>query len=347
MTGTDYDVIVIGAGTAGLSAGAALHRSGLEYLILDRKSEIGLPVRSTGAVSMEWVKRIGMPTDSRIVSAEIRSMSFRTDTGNQISLDFGRTVGIVYDFTAYEKYLSQEFSGKLNIKMNTRVNSVNGNEVFTDSGSYTAKYIIFAAGPQSSFGKKLPRNEVLVAYEEIRKAPPRTDHQMVLWFSDMAPGGYFWDFADSDGKRKIGVCYYPVQSRSPKEVLEEFTKKFPEIAGECTGTMAHQIPLGEPALTVVNGSYMYTGDMVNAVLNTTAGGLQGAFWTGKAAAEALVAGDPSLYQKKWDEEIRPWLLKHHRLHRRMHRNGVKSISRLMTLAKIMPMSVKKKVFGGL
>ncbi|MCL5730952.1 MAG: NAD(P)/FAD-dependent oxidoreductase [Candidatus Thermoplasmatota archaeon] len=347
MPKTDYDVIIIGAGTAGLSAGAVLERSGMDYIILDKKREIGLPVRSTGAVSMEWVKRIGMPTDSSIVSANISSMSFRTDKGNSINLNFDRTVGIVYDFTAYEKFLSSKFAGNLNIRMNTRVNSVEGNTVYTDSGSYVGKHIIFAAGPQSNFGKKLPRNEVLVAYEEIRKASPRADYQMVLWFSDMAPGGYFWDFADKGGRRKIGVCYYPTEGKSPKEVLDRFTEKYPEISGECIDTMAHQIPLGEPAPSVTSGSYLYTGDMVNAVLNTTAGGLQGAFWTGKTAAEAVIAGDHSLYQKKWDEEIRPWLLKHHRLHRRMHRKGVKSISRLMTLAKIMPMSVKKKVFGGL
>ena len=55
----DYDAIVIGAGTGGLAAGIGLKQGGKNYLILDKKDEIGLPVRSTGAVSMEWVKKIG------------------------------------------------------------------------------------------------------------------------------------------------------------------------------------------------------------------------------------------------------------------------------------------------
>ncbi len=347
MTGSEFDAVIIGAGTAGLSAGAILEKSGLSYIILDKKKEIGVPVRSTGAVSIDWVRRIGMPTDQSIVSAEINSMSFRTDTGNKISLSYDRTVGIVYDFTKYEKFLAQKMAGKLNTRLETRVLSVKGNQIETESGTITGKKVIFAAGPQSSFGKKLQKNEVLVAYEEIRKAEPRKDYQMVLWFSDKAPGGYFWDFAESMDTRKVGVCYYPVTGRQPKDVLHEFDESFPEIRGECISTMAHQIPLGSPAEKVVAGDYLYTGDMVNAVLNTTAGGLQGAFWTGKAAGEAVVKGDAGLYQIKWDSEIRPWLMKHHNLHRRMHRKGVKSISRLMTLAKFMPMSVKKKVFGGL
>ncbi len=348
MTDYDYDVIIIGAGTAGLSAGAELEKNGISYIILDKKQEIGIPVRSTGAVSLEWVKRIGMPTSGKIVSAEIKNMSFRTESGKRIDLNFEKTVGLVYDFTLYEKFLAQEFAGKpLNIRMNTRVNSVDGNTVQTDKGSYRGKYIIFAAGPQSSFGPKLSKNDVLVAYEEIRNVPARKDFQMILWFSDRVPGGYLWDFAESDHSRKIGVCFYPGTGKQPKNVLYEFDGIYPDLKGDIISTMAHQIPLSRPVDTVVRGNYLYTGDMVNAVLNTTAGGLQGAFWTGKSAAESIINNNPSLYQQKWDGEIKPWLLKHHNMHRKMNRKGEKSIGRLITLAKMMPTSVQKRVFAGL
>lgn len=343
----DFDAVIVGAGTSGLSAGAALEKAGKRYIILDKKQEIGLPVRSTGAVSLEWVNRIGMPTDSSIVASGIKAMSFRTDTGKHIDMSFDRNVGLVYDFTKYEKFLSSSFAGKLNLRMNTRVSGISENTVTTDSGSFTAKYIIMAAGPQSTFGQKLDRKSVLVAYEETRKLPARKDFQMILWFSDMAPGGYFWDFADTEETRKIGVCYYPVSGEPPKEVLKKFTEKFPELSGQVAHTMAHQIPLSMPSEKVREGNVMYTGDMVNAVLNTTAGGLQGAFWSGKAAGQSVADDNPSHYQEVWDSEIRPWLLKHHNLHRKIHRNGAKSVGRYITLAKIMPKSMQKKIFGGL
>ena len=343
----DYDTIVIGAGTAGLSAGKSLKEAGSSYIILDKKDEIGLPVRSTGAVSTEWVKRIGMPMEESIIRSYIDSILFRTDTGKSISLRYDHPVGLVYDFTTYEKFLAEKFGGDLNIKLKTRVKSVEGNTVATDDETLTAKNIIMAAGPQSSFGQKLSRDNVLVAYEEVRELPARDDYQMTLWFSDNAPGGYFWDFADTDNTRKIGVCYYPLSPSKPKDVLASFTEKFPEVEGKPLSTIAHQIPLGPPAETVVKGNTMYTGDMINAVLNTTAGGLQGAFWSGTAAGKAAASDDPSQYQSVWDSDIRPWLMKHHELHRKMNRNGAKSIGRLMTLAKFMPKSVQKKVFGGL
>lgn len=343
----DYDAIIIGAGTSGMAAGIALQKAGKSYIILDRKKEIGVPVRSTGAVSLEWVKKIGMPTNRKIVASEIYSMSFRTDTGKEISMGFDRPVGLVYDFTNYEKFLATEYTGKLNIRLETVVNSVSENSVVTDREELTAKYIIMAAGPQSSLGRKMSKNEYLVAYEETRELPARRDHQMILWFSDSAPGGYFWDFADSSHTRKIGVCYYPIRPNQPRKVLSEFTEKFPEVDGKPLHNMAHQIPLGEPLESVYSGNTMYVGDMVNAVLNTTAGGLQGAFWTGLSAGQAVVNDNPSWYQNVWNTEIRPWLMRHHNLHRKIHKKGVKSVGRYITLAKIMPKSVKKRVFGGL
>lgn len=343
----DYDAIVIGAGTGGLSAGASLKEGGANYIILDKKEEIGLPVRSTGAVSMEWVKRIGMPTDNSIVRSMINAIKFQTDTGKSISLRYDHPVGLVYDFTTYEKYLSSKVAGDLNIRLNTRVTSVNGNEVKTDSETLTAKHIVMAAGPQSTFGDKLSRDNVLVAYEEVRELPKRDDYEMILWFSDSAPGGYFWDFADTETTRKIGVCYYPLSPSRPKDVLEKFTKKFPEVDGKLVSTIAHQIPLSAPSDVVVKDNRLYVGDMVNAVLNTTAGGLQGAFWSGRAAGKAIVNDRPAEYQEVWDRDIKPWLMKHHDLHRKMNKNGVRTIGRLMTMAKFMPKSVQKRVFGGL
>lgn len=343
----DYDTIVIGAGTGGLAAGCALEKGGANYLILDKKDEIGLPVRSTGAVSMEWVNRIGMPTEKKIVRSEIRNIWFRTDIGKDISLKYDHPVGLEYDFTPYEQYLATEFAGKLNVRLKTRVASVEGNEVRTDSETLTAKNIVMAAGPQSTFGEKLPRDNVLVAYEEIRELPKRDDYEMILWFSDKVPGGYFWDFADSDNTRKIGLCYYPLTGRRPQDVLDEFTKMFPEVEGKKLSTIAHQIPLGAPFKTVVKENRMYVGDMINAVINTTAGGLQGAFWSGMEAGKAALSDNPSLYQEKWTNEISPWLQKHHDLHKKMNKNGVKTIGRLMTMAKFMPKSVQKRVFGGL
>lgn len=346
-SGEHYDAVILGAGTSGLAAGSALEKAGKSYIIIDAKDEIGKPVRSTGAVSAEWVNRIGMPKDPSILCSDIKKIKFATDLGRSVKLRYDNSVGYVYDFEKYEKFLADKFSGKLNVQMRTKVLEISDNTVQTDNGTFSADYIVMALGPQSRFGKKLDRQNVLVAYEEIRKAPKRDDFDMILWFTDMAPGGYVWDFPNDNNSRKIGVCYYPDPSKKPKDVLAAFTERYPEIKGEMEETMAHQIPLGRPDDVVISGNRAYVGDMVNAVLNTTAGGLQGAFWSGLEAGRAIAAGDLSLYQQKWDQEIKPWLMRHHNIHRFMHKNGVRSINRLMLYSKFMTKSRKKKVFAGL
>ncbi len=343
----DYDTIIVGAGTSGLAAGAALNKNSSSYIILDKKEEIGLPVRSTGAVSLEWVNRIGMPVEPSIIASEIRNMSFRTTGGKRIDLNFDRPVGLVYDFTKYEKYLADTFAGKLNIKMKTRVLEATAGGVKTDEESLTSKNVILASGPQSNLGNKLSKTEALVAYEETRSLDSRDDFQMILWFSDAAPGGYFWDFADSKNTRKIGVCYYPVNGKTPSKVLQEFTEKYPEVSGDVVHTMAHQIPLSKPLDRVSRDGMYLTGDMINAVLNTTAGGLQGAFWSGKEAGQSAISGGIERYQNVWDSDIRPWLMKHHELHGKIHKKGEKSVGKYISIAKFMPKSMQIKVFGGL
>lgn len=342
-----YDTLVLGAGTAGLSAGIQLKKAGKSYVVLDAKKEIGKPVRSTGAVSLEWVKKIGMPTDRSIILSDIRGIRLQTDTGLKVDLTYDHPIGFVYNFEKYEKFLASSIQGPLNISLETKVNELKNGTVSTDKGDFEADNIIMALGPQSKFGTRLDRNNVLVAYEEIREIPKRDDFEMVIWFTDMAPGGYVWDFPNDENTRKIGVCYYPINSNAPKSVLDKFTEKFPEIAGPMHESMAHQIPLSEPANTVVNAKKAYVGDMVNAVLNTTAGGLQGAFWTGMEAGIAASIDDLSSYQKHWDESIRPWLMKHRSIYQRMHRNGVRSVARVMRMARIMPKSLQKRIFGGL
>lgn len=342
-----YDTLVLGAGTAGLSAGIQLKKAGKNYIILDAKKEIGKPVRSTGAVSKEWVEKIGMPSDRSIIISDISGVRFQTDTGSRIDLKYDRPIGYVYNFEKYEKHLANNVEGPLNISLETKITDLTNGTVVTDKGDFEADNTVMALGPQSKFGTRLDRKSVLVAYEEIRELPKRDDFQMTLWFSDMAPGGYFWDFPNDENSRKIGVCFYPINSIPPKTVLEKFTEKFPEIAGPAHETIAHQIPLSEPANTVISGKRAYVGDMVNAVLNTTAGGLQGAFWTGKEAGIAAASGNLTSYQMRWDEAIRPWLMKHHNLHQRMHRDGVRSITRLMRMARVMPKFLQKRVFGGL
>ena len=60
----DYDVIIVGAGPAGLSAAITLAEEKVNVLVLDRKQEIGCPKRCAEGLSLRYFKLMGLDPKS-------------------------------------------------------------------------------------------------------------------------------------------------------------------------------------------------------------------------------------------------------------------------------------------
>src|ERR671934_1114572 len=67
MTGSEVDVLVVGAGPAGLTAAAALRRYGVEVLVLERKARLSAHPRATvvSTRSMELLRSWGLEDEIR------------------------------------------------------------------------------------------------------------------------------------------------------------------------------------------------------------------------------------------------------------------------------------------
>src|SRR5512135_2800905 len=80
---TDYDVVVIGAGPAGSIAARTTAQAGLSTLLLEKRQEIGSPVRCGEAVGRETVEKF-IPLDSRWIAAEIDTFSVSNPQGDTV-----------------------------------------------------------------------------------------------------------------------------------------------------------------------------------------------------------------------------------------------------------------------
>jgi digeranylgeranylglycerophospholipid reductase len=308
----DYDTLVIGAGTAGLSAGRVLQDAGKRYLIIDSKAKIGVPVRSTGAISRFFVQKLKMPVHDEIIAARIRSLGIQNDSGDISVMRYDHDVGFVYNFTKYEEYLARG----LNINLNTRVLSIAPHEIRTTNGRFTAATIIIATGPTSSLVPVKTRpsdNDMIVGYEETRKLPPRSDFDVSFWLSKHAPGGYIWDFPDSSNHRRIGIGVVKQSRENPVLALSRFTEEHADLNGYVDHSISHLIPVAHPSERVVFGSIMIAGDSANTVFASTGGGLQGATWSGQLAGKAAAIGNPEVYQHEWKSQLYPLLMEHYRI----------------------------------
>ncbi|MFG1519105.1 MAG: NAD(P)/FAD-dependent oxidoreductase [Thermoplasmataceae archaeon] len=308
----DYDTVVIGAGTAGLSAGRVLQDAGKSYLIIDSKARIGVPVRSTGGISSFFVQKLKMPVHDEIIAARIRSIGIQNDSGDISVIRYDHDVGFVYKFTKYEEYLARG----LNINLNTKVLGVAPHEVRTTNGRFTAANIIIATGPTSSLAPVSTRpsdNDMIVGYEETRKLPPRSDFDVSFWLSRHAPGGYIWDFPDAASLRRIGIGVVKQSQKNPALALRRFTEEHTDLNGYVDHSISHMIPVAHPPQRVVFGSTMIAGDAANTVFASTGGGLQGATWSGQLAGKAAAMGNPEVYQHEWKSQLYPLLMDHYRI----------------------------------
>ncbi len=316
------DALIIGAGTAGLSAARTIREGGGDYLVVDMKEEIGYPIRSTGGIARYFVEKLGMPYDESIIAAKIRTIAIGDDNENYATLKFDHDVGYVYDYPAMQKYMARD----LNIQLNTRVTEikyyVNAIGAIVNGRFVQARNIIIATGPRSPFMPSadyvMPDEDVHIGYEETRYADSG-DYDLYLWFSKYAPKGYVWDFPDSNGKRRIGLGVPISEHQNLKKNLNDFTKLHPRLNGKIDHVISHQIPTAKPPKQVVFKNVMYIGDAARSCFASTGGGLQGAFWTGMAAGEAVLDDDPMEYQKTWNDEIYPLLLRHYKIKRMMYR----------------------------
>jgi digeranylgeranylglycerophospholipid reductase len=81
----NYDVVVIGAGPAGSIAARTTAQLGLSTLLLEKRQEIGSPVRCAEAVGRETVAKF-IPLDLRWIATEIDTFSVTNALGDSIVL---------------------------------------------------------------------------------------------------------------------------------------------------------------------------------------------------------------------------------------------------------------------
>ena len=320
-----FDVVIIGAGLAGLQCAKNLARNEAKVLLVDRKTDLTKGVHTTRIFVRKTFEDFDFPPATlgkpiskvNLYSPKLRQLEMesevpefrvaRMDVLYRSLLDECIDAGV--DFINGARFISSEIakhelenSGDLNFHIenilktlgfHTRVNlEKNGKSI-----EFKTKVLIGADGARSRVAKDLgldENKEWIVGYEEIYKGVPLEGEPVLHCFLDakLSPGYLAWVTNDGEDSH-IGVGGYPSRF-NPREALKLFKKDVAEKIidlgnAELVESRGGRIPVGGVLKNIANERGLLIGRrQPGAVSPLTAGGLDPCMRLSKLAAEVVL-----------------------------------------------------------
>ncbi len=327
---TDYDVIVIGAGPGGSMAAKKSAEEGLDVLLIEKRQEIGSPVRCAEGVSKKGLQKFVKP-EKKWIAAEIRGAKIYSPDGTEIVMSeemAGSEVGYVLERKIFDRHLARLAArAGAEVIVKTRATGFEREDDivkvrmmhFGEEIDYTAKLIIGADGVESKVGRWAGINTTLKLSEiescvQYLLSGIDVDPEYCLFYlgNNVAPGGYVWVFPKGEREANVGIGVLGSKiGRRPKEYLDEFIREaYPD--GNPVEMVVGGVPVKGELETAVTDNIMLVGDAARHTDPITGGGIINAMeagvYAGEVARIAVEKGDYSsktlsLYDEKWKSTI--------------------------------------------
>ena len=218
------DVVVVGAGPGGSMAARYCAEGGLDTILIEKKAEVGAPLRCAEGVSKKWLQEGGIEPDPAWIRGDMKGAIIKSPQGTTFQLDeskAGAEVGYVLERHIFDKALARlaaEAGARIMLRTScTGIIREEGEIVGIKARSMgeeieiRAKCVVAADGYESQVGRwggidtnlKLSDIDSCIQYRmcNIDVAPDYCEFVI----GSVAPGGYIWIFPKGNGVANVGI----------------------------------------------------------------------------------------------------------------------------------------------
>lgn len=297
-----YDVIIAGAGMAGLNAARVISSRGHRVLILEERTEIGQE-KCSGIINLYTLKELKIPPERSIIAQHVKNGIVMVDN-KEFSISLSNLNLVVLDRKKFDRYLaSLAIKEGADISLGEKVVKVeekDGIVVKTIKRNIEANFFIDARGVRE-YIKKNPKGS-LPAIQYLTISRRKLYDGIMIWLDGSLSRGFFtWYVPISHYEAKIG------NAGKGEADLGEIFNEFELIP--IKKTPSHLI-VGGPLKKLVNGRIAIIGDAAGQAKPTTGGGIYyggiGGRLAGLWVAKAIEANEPRLlknYEFIWKKNM--------------------------------------------
>lgn len=326
-----YDVVIVGAGPGGSITAKTCAEGGLDVLLIEKRQEIGDPVRCAEGVGKDALIKHIAP-DKRWIAAEVKGSRIIAPDGTQILMSGDaamKDVGYTLERKVFDRVLAQKAAmAGAEVMVKTRaIGLLRNNGKITgiksmfmgETHDIKADIVIGADGIESKVGRwagidtslKLSDIETCAQFLVTNFDPG--EHSEFYMGERFAPSGYVWIFPKGGYSANVGIGILGSKSGDVRAItqLQKFVDTYiPQ--GKIVEMVVGGVPVSGPIKQTYADGLMLVGDAARQSDPLTGGGITNAMDAGKIAGEVCIRarqkGDYSArtlkeYEDRWRATI--------------------------------------------
>ncbi|MEM3341564.1 MAG: NAD(P)/FAD-dependent oxidoreductase [Thermoplasmata archaeon] len=315
------DVVVVGAGPAGSLAARFAAEGGLKVFVLEKRQEIGVPVRCGEGIAKVWLDEASIKPDPYWIVNEVSKARVVAPDGGSVLMDaelMGSECGYVVDRTLFDQTLASEAAREgVEFLLKTsatgliyeRRKAENGEERDIVAGVKArrmgeeiiiwSKIVVACDGFESMVARwagidtSLKPTDVNSCFEyHMVGIDVDRDVNEFHVGNEIAPGGYVWVFAKGEHEANVGIGVMlsrTMEKRmkgAARYYLDKFISSKPNLnKGQAIREFAGAVSLCKPLERTVADGLMVCGDAARMIDPLTGGGVVYACLSGKIAGQ--------------------------------------------------------------